>query len=117
MSLAPAALADLVIAALAVLFAAGGYLPVDLATWRTGWRTSFTDATPVLVLTCSIIDIAPGSPRTAAPCGWTRLVRERSPSARKRIPASAPGPSPRRKAQASGALFGSVLSVLRLRRR
>ncbi|WP_413101826.1 amino acid adenylation domain-containing protein [Streptomyces sp. Inha503] len=57
--------ADLVIAALAVLKAGGGYLPVDPGDPADRLAHVLTDATPVLVLTRS--DIAPGLPRTAAP--------------------------------------------------
>ncbi|MBU3864888.1 amino acid adenylation domain-containing protein [Streptomyces sp. 4503] len=57
--------ADLVIAALAVLKAGGGYLPVDPGDPEDRLAHVLTDATPVLVLTRS--DIAPGLPRTAAP--------------------------------------------------
>ncbi|MGW3430396.1 amino acid adenylation domain-containing protein [Streptomyces melanosporofaciens] len=57
--------ADLVIAALAVLKAGGGYLPVDPGDPADRLAHVLTDATPVLVLTRS--DIAPGLPETAAP--------------------------------------------------
>ncbi|MGW7689297.1 amino acid adenylation domain-containing protein [Streptomyces asiaticus] len=63
--------ADLVIAALAVLKAGGGYLPVDPGDPADRLAHVLTDATPVLVLTRS--DIAPGLPRTAAP---VRLLDE-----------------------------------------
>ncbi|MFS7879075.1 amino acid adenylation domain-containing protein [Streptomyces asiaticus] len=63
--------ADLVIAALAVLKAGGGYLPVDPGDPADRLAHVLTDATPVLVLTRSAI--APGLPRTAAP---VRLLDE-----------------------------------------
>ncbi|MFJ1993749.1 amino acid adenylation domain-containing protein [Streptomyces asiaticus] len=63
--------ADLVIAALAVLKAGGGYLPVDPGDPADRLAHVLTDATPVLVLTRS--DIAPGLPWTAAP---VRLLDE-----------------------------------------
>ncbi|WP_262699225.1 MULTISPECIES: amino acid adenylation domain-containing protein [Streptomyces] len=63
--------ADLVIAALAVLKAGGGYLPVDPGDPADRLAHVLTDAAPVLVLTRS--DVAPGLPRTAAP---VRLLDE-----------------------------------------
>uniref|UniRef100_UPI001428A884 non-ribosomal peptide synthetase n=1 Tax=Streptomyces hygroscopicus TaxID=1912 RepID=UPI001428A884 len=63
--------ADLVIAALAVLKAGGGYLPVDPDDPGDRLGYVLADARPVLVLTRS--DIAPGLPGTAAP---VRLLDE-----------------------------------------
>nr|WTB07107.1 amino acid adenylation domain-containing protein [Streptomyces antimycoticus] len=74
--------ADLVIAALAVLKAGGGYLPVDPGDPADRLAHVLTDAAPVLVLTRS--EIAPGLPETAAP---VRLLDQPSDEPSPAVPA------------------------------
>ncbi|BBJ42889.1 hypothetical protein SSPO_056070 [Streptomyces antimycoticus] len=74
--------ADLVIAALAVLKAGGGYLPVDPGDPADRLAHVLTDAAPVLVLTRS--EIAPGLPETAAP---VRLLDQPSDEPAPAVPA------------------------------
>ncbi|MFJ9890726.1 amino acid adenylation domain-containing protein [Streptomyces sp. NPDC091287] len=82
--------ADLVTAALAVLKAGGGYLPVDPTDPRERLEYVLADAKPVLVLTRS--DIAPHLPPTAAP---VRLLdQDRTEAGTQDTAAAGNGPRP-----------------------